>query len=369
MSIVIEFVKREAVLCVFLFLLAVLAVLYPYEITNYTSFVDWRTITALTGLFIITTGLKESRYFYIFSQEVLKRVKSERSLSIFLILLAAVLSTFLTNDVSLFVIIPLTISIQSQIKNDISKLVIFEVIAVNVGSALTPIGNPQNLFLWHKWGISFITFIIEMSPLITLLLTILLIFAWIVFPDKKINFSEVITDDRMQKRVLFILSLAMLIIYVIFLEIKLVYLALLVVLISYLIFYRRVFLKVDWLLLLLFIVIFIDFHVISTIPIISGGVSKLNLHPAGNVFLFSAFISQSISNVPASVLVSKFSHNWLAIAYGVNVGGNGLAISSLANIIALRMTKTEKIWLNFHKYSIPFFLITGGITYVLFYVL
>ena len=208
-----------------------------------------------------------------------------------------------------------------------------------------------------------------MFPLVILLLVILLIFAWIIFPEKEIKFSERTSDNITQKKVLFILSAVMLIVYVISLELKQVYLALIFVFILYLVFYRKVFLKIDWLLLLLFIVIFIDFHVISTTPIVSEGVNALNLHSAGNVFLFSVLTSQLVSNVPASVLVSKFSHNWLVIAYGVNVGGNGLVIGSLANIIALRMVKSKKIWQNFHKYSIPYFLITGGIAYILFYIL
>jgi Na+/H+ antiporter NhaD/arsenite permease-like protein len=87
------------------------------------------------------------------------------------------------------------------------------------------------------------------------------------------------------------------------------------------------------------------------------------------VFLFSGLISQFISNVPASVFVSKFSDNWFAITYGVNVGGNGLVFGSLANIIAMRLAKNKQIWLSYHKYSIPYFLITGGIIYVLFFIL
>ncbi|MBW9221629.1 hypothetical protein KKP97_01070 [Methanothermococcus sp. SCGC AD-155-C09] len=71
---------------------------------------------------------------------------------------------------------------QNLLKNDLSKLIIFEAISTNVGSTLTPIGNPQNLFLWQKWNISFMAFIIKTSPLVVLLFAILLIFAWIVFP-------------------------------------------------------------------------------------------------------------------------------------------------------------------------------------------
>jgi len=364
---IIEFIKTAFVLFIFLFLLAIVFILYPSKIISYPSFVDWKTIIALTGLLIITTGLKESGYLNIFSRKVLKELKTERSVSLFLILFSALLSTFLTNDITLFIVIPLTISIQGLVKNDISKLIIFEAISVNVGSALTPIGNPQNLFLWHTWNISFIAFMIEMLPLVILLLVFLLIFAWIVFPDKEIKFSGGNNDDRTQKSGLFALSIAMLIVYVISLEVRQAHLVLLLVFILYLIFHKEILLKVDWMLLLLFIFIFIDFHVISTTSIISEGMNTLNLYSAGNVFLLSLLTSQLISNVPASVFVSNFSHNWLAITYGVNVGGNGLVVASLANIIALRMAKSKKIWLNFHKYSIPYFLITGGVACILFF--
>lgn len=189
------------------------------------------------------------------------------------------------------------------------------------------------------------------------------------FSDKEIKLSNGMNGNRMQKRFLFTLSIIILMGYVISLQLKQAHLLLPLIFMIYLIFYRNILRKVDWLLLLLFIVIFIDFHVISVMPAIAEGVSSLNLHSGGNVFLFSMFSSQLMSNVPASVLVSEFSHNWFAITYGVNVGGNGLVIGSLANIIALRMAKGKKIWLNFHKYSVPYFLITGSIAYILFFVL
>ena len=369
MAIFNRIVKKEPFLTVFSILSIVLIILYPAKIIDYPSFVDWNTIITLTGLLIITTGLKESGYFSSFSEKVLNKIKNEKILALFLILLSVLLSTFLTNDMALFVVIPLTISMQHFIKNDISKLVIFEAISVNVGSALTPIGNPQNLFLWHKWNISFGTFIVKMLPLVAIILAALLIFAWVVFPNKKINFFEKIENDKTPKKGLFIFSIAMLTAYLISLNIKEALIVLPIIFILYLIFYKKVLLKTDWILLLTFIIIFIDFHVISTIPVIIKYMHTLNLNPSGNVFLLSAITSQLISNVPASVFVSKFSNNRFAITYGVNIGGNGLIIGSLANIIALRMIKTKKIWLDFHKYSIVYFLITGGIIYVLFFIL
>jgi len=364
---VIEFIKGEVILFTFLILLIVLTILYPNEIINYPHFVNWITIMALTGLLIITTGLKESGYFYVFSRRILNRLKSERSLSIFLILLSALLSTFLTNDITLFIVVPLTLSMQNLLKNDLSKLIIFEAISTNVGSTLTPIGNPQNLFLWQKWNISFIDFIIKTTPLVVLLFTILLIFAWVIFPNKKIKFSESNKNNIPNKKNLFNLSLIMLIIYLIFLELKLVYLILPIIFICYILFYSEILLKVDWLLLVMFIIIFIDFQVIATIPIVLEAINALNLHSSGNVFLLSALTSQLISNVPSTVLISKFSNDYIAITYGVNVGGNGLVISSLANIIALRMLKDKKIWLKFHRYSIPYFLAAVVLTYFIFF--
>ncbi len=361
--------KKELVLILFSLLLIFLAIIYPEKITDYPSYIDWDTIVALTGLLIIATGLKESGYFDLISKKTLRRVKSERSLSLYLILLSVVLSTFLTNDITLFIVIPLTLSFQSLVKNDFTKLIIFEAIAVNVGSALTPIGNPQNIYLWHMWDVSFVGFILRMLPVVLALIVILLLFVRLVFPDRKIRYSSKSNGDTLRKKSLFLISLVMLIVFVVSFELRYVQVLLPVVFVVYLISYRRILLKVDWLLILLFIVIFVDFHVISAIPAVSKAMLHLNLSSSGNVFLFSGAISQFISNVPAGVFMSKFSHDWFAIVLGVNIGGNGLVIASLANVIALRMANNKKIWLTFHKYSIPYMIVTGALTYFLFYIL
>ncbi len=365
----INFAKRETVLLVFLFLLLVLSALYPQQIIHYPSFIHWDTILTLTGLLIITTGLKESGYFNVFSGQVLKRLKSERSLAFFLMLFSVMLSAFLTNDITLFIVIPVTFSIQDLVKNDISRLIIFEAIAVNVGSTLTPIGNPQNIFLWHQWDISFMAFVLKMAPLVAILIGVLLLFVLNVFSKGKIKFSHEAVNSVKQRKSLFILSAIMLPVFIIALEMGMVQFLLPVVFLIYLVGYGGVLLKVDWLLLVLFMIIFIDFHIVSTIPGIADNMEGFNLVPAGHVYLFSGLVSQVISNVPAAVFISKFSDDWFAITYGVNVAGNGLVIGSLANIIALRMAGNPRIWLSFHKYSIPYFLVSGTLVYILFFIL
>ncbi|KAA0011030.1 MAG: DUF1646 domain-containing protein [Thermoplasmata archaeon] len=126
-----------------------LTIVYPEKVKEYPYFVDWKTILTLAGLLVISTGIKESGYFYHAFRQILVKLKTERALVLFLIFLSALLSTFLTNDVCLFIVVPLTLALQKILRNNIIKMVIFEAIAVNVGSLLTPIGNPQNLFLWH----------------------------------------------------------------------------------------------------------------------------------------------------------------------------------------------------------------------------
>jgi Na+/H+ antiporter NhaD/arsenite permease-like protein len=124
-------------------------------------------------------------------------------------------------------------------------------------------------------------------------------------------------------------------------------------------FYRRVLLKVDWLLLLLFLLMFIDLHLAAQTPLVRNELAGLGLADARNLYLAGLASSQLLGNAPAAMLLSKFSPNWAVLAYAVNVGGAGLAIGSLANIIALRMADAPGVWLRFHKYSIPFLLATA----------
>ena len=360
--------RREYVLVFFSLLLLVLSLLYPGEILNYPRYIDWKTIVALSGLLIIVTGFKESKVFEITSHRIIDHLKTEKHLAMSLIILTVFLSTFLTNDISLFIVVPLTLELQRIVKNDISKLVIFEAIASNVGSALTPIGNPQNLYLWHNWGISFLAFTLKMSPLVLFLLITLLGFAWFSFNGEEIQRREI--NDKSNRfsgdfnRKLAVLSSVMLLIYILSLELRIAVFILPLILLVYLLYDAKILFKVDWALLLLFAIIFIDFHLISSLPVVSKAITSVNLINPANLFLISVIASQVVSNVPASVLISHFSHNWLVISYGVNLGGNGLLISSLANLITIRIAGNSKVLRDFHKYSLPYLIFTGIVAYV-----
>ncbi len=352
-----KLIAQETTLVIFGILAIILALAKPQLIKFYPNYIDWHTILILTGLIIITTGIEYSGFFNSLAKKFLAKTHNQRQLVLSLSIIAALLSTFLTNDVTLFIVIPLILNIKKQIKNDLSTAIIFVAMAVNVGSTLTPIGNPQNLILWHKWNISFLQFVKMMLPLVIILIILLIIFIIITVPKTPIDFVEKNSMSTYDET-LFAVSATLLIVYLIAIDVHKITLVLGTIIVIYLLFYSRILLKTDWLLLLTFCLIFIDFSVISELAIIKNIVYHINLNSQINVFLFSALSSQVISNVPASVFVSQYSNNWLAIAYGVNVGGNGLIIGSMANIIALRIAKTPKIWLKFHKYSITFFVLS-----------
>ncbi len=362
----VRFVKKNMVLAVLTLLLLVIMILRgdsPDALPSYGRFIEWNTIITLTGILMITTGIRESHFLSQIAQKILSRPISERNVALVLVTLSALLATFLTNDIALFIIVPLTLSLQENVENDLARLVIFEAIAVNVGSALTPIGNPQNLFLWHEWGISFLPFMGKMAPLTALLLMLLLGMAWLSFSRTELQ-GEATKVNHLDRR-LFVLSMALLVGFIVAAEFRWTIYALPAVFIIYLLFYRHILKAVDWLVLLIFILMFIDFGLIAEFPWVTAILQQISHMGSAGVFVASALLSQLVSNVPATVMIARFSNNWQAIAYGVNVGGNGLIIASLANLLALRIAGGKGQWLSFHKYSLLFLAVSLALVYLL----
>ncbi len=357
-----KFAREEPVLFILLLALAVLTILKPENVVHYPNYVDWSTIVALSGLIVITTGIKESGLLHRVSRSLVIKANSERSMALTLVLVSAALSTVLTNDITLLVVVPLTLSIGEIVKAKVERLIIFETLAVNVGSALTPIGNPQNLFLWHKWGIAFLQFCREMLTPVVLMLLVLIAFVFAVFEGKELEIEgrrEVRVDRKLA-----IVSSALVCVYITALELRFEFFVFVAVIAIFLLFFRRVVKKTDWLLILIFILMFVDVGCIARLDPIKRVVGSVNLSNSVSVFLISAFLSQIMSNVPAAMFISHFSKNWKAICYGVNVGGNGVILASLANIISVRYAGSRMLF-DFHKYSVVYFAVTLALVVVL----
>lgn len=173
---------REDTFFMILFaVLVLLSVLAPGRIASYGSLVDWPTIAALTGLLLLTKGLEVSGGMNRLGHVLVGWMATECAAALCLVAAAALLSTVLANDVALFVVVPLTIGVCRPTKLPATKLIVFEALAVNAGSALTPIGNPQNLFLWQLSKVSFGEFVWQMLPLVALLMGVLLVLTALMF--------------------------------------------------------------------------------------------------------------------------------------------------------------------------------------------
>lgn len=355
---------RDRFLHLLILLGVILTLFQPEEISQFPQFVDWDTIVTLLGLLMLTKGVEVSGYFDFVGRKMINAIDNERWLALFLVTAAALLSTFMTNDVALFIIIPLTITLKKLTSLPVTRLIIFEALAVNAGSLLTPIGNPQNILLWNKSGQSFLHFIGQMTPLALVTLAALLLVTWFCFPSHSLKKIENNQGYPFQKGLL----VSCIVLYAVFIacvDLGLALYGLLAVILCFLLLARNVLLRIDWPLILVFIVMFIDVRLLVGMNVLQPAFTHIHGLPDYGHYLLSIGLSQVISNVPATILMINYLPSGPLLAYAVNAGGFGLAIGSLANLIALRMANDKKIWLRFHYYSFPFLLFSSGAGWLL----
>ena len=352
--------KIDYFLLLSVLVLVILTAFSPSKIRHYPEYVGWKTINLLSGLFIITTGLQMSQFFYVLSRHLVKRVHFECTLAVLLVSMSAVFSMFLTNDISILVVVPLTLGLSAVIKNDTGKLIILEILAVNTGSLLSPIGNPQNIYIWHKWHVPFLEFVQKMFPLFAALFLLLLVFTFLSTKKKTLSFHSVQIDTIMNKKLLFT-SLASFVLFIVSEEFHVSIYVLPIILIVYFIFFREVLKKTNWLLIVLFAVLFIDVRMLSSVSFIDRLLRSYSFNNVYNLYFSGILLSQMISNVPATFLLSGYEVNWTTLAYAVNIGGAGIVTGSMANLIALKLVDSKKIFRRFHKYSFLFLLFSTGI--------
>lgn len=324
------------------------------------ALVDWQTVLTLAGLMMLTHAIQLSGALDRLAHRLLQRVASERALACLLVLFAAALATVLTNDVSLFVVIPLVRSLHKLNPLPIKRLVIVIALAVNAGSILTPLGNPQNLFLWQSSGVSFGVFTAALAPLACALTLLLLGLTALLFGARPLDLSA----DRVVQPVdkpLFALTLCAFVIFVVLADLHRAGWALLAVVLGYGLWRRAVVLSVDAALLGIFVLMFIVLRAAAALPAVQAVLAHWHLAAPTHLYTAGALLSQGISNVPATIMLVEFSHDWRVLAYAVSVGGFGFALGSLANLIAVRLSGERGVWGQFHAISLPFFVLAAGV--------
>lgn len=330
----IAFLKKETVLCIAFLLAVVSAFIVPVD-AQYIEYMDFRVLVLLFTLMTVMSGLQSLGIFEKLSYALLKYVKSTRSLTILLVSLCFFLAMLITNDVALITFVPFTILIleKADHQKSLIPIIVLETIAANLGSMLTPIGNPQNLYLYGLSGLNITEFLLHMA-LSTVLSFILLIICTLFLKKETISLIE--TADILENKkpllttyyfVLFLLCL-MTVAYLI------PYPVLLLVSIPVLLIWdRNTLTKVDYSLLLTFISFFIFIGNMQRIPAVAEMISSF---VKGKELITAFLASQIISNVPAAMLLSGFTDNYKDLLLGVNIGGLGSLIASLASLISFK---------------------------------
>ncbi|RHR87118.1 citrate transporter [Roseburia sp. AF15-21] len=350
-----DFFKKETVCCI-AFLLAVVSMFFIPPSVNYFSYIDFRVLALLFSLMAVVRGFSSIGVFTRLGTMLLTHVHSLRMLSALFIFLCFFFSMLITNDVALITFVPFTILVLSMAeqKKFLIPVIVLETIAANLGSMLTPLGNPQNLYLYTISGLSIGAFVRIMLPYSFVSAILLLIF--ILFLPKDTvstataantanstntvtasNTSNVICEAikaRKNSRILFTAYLILFLLCLLtVLHILPYQIMFLLVLTGFLLLDYRVLKDVDYFLLLTFLCFFIFIGNMKQISLVHELISKLLVH---HEILMGIGASQIISNVPAAILLSGFTDDYSALLIGVNLGGLGTLIASLASLISFK---------------------------------
>ncbi len=298
-----NFFKKEIIFFISL-ILAIVSCFFVKPSLDYLNYINWETIILLFIIMLIVEILKNLSVFEILVRKLLKKVRNSRGLVLFLVFTCFFSSIFITNDVSLIIFVPFTLLALKKV--DRLDLIIFtvslETIAANVGCMVLPIGAPHNIVMYTVSHIPFLSFFMLLLPYIIVSAVFLVALSFFI-PKEDIDLPAMskIEIDRSH-------------------------------------FLKRVFLGVDYFLLLTFIALFILIGNLENIPFFN---ELFKTWIVGNEVLWGVIASQFISNVPSAILLSGFSTNYEAIIIGINIGGLGTLIASMANLISYKILIRE----------------------------
>ena len=307
--------------------------------------IDFRVLAILLSLMLVVIGFQNLGVFSFCADKLCSKVKNLRQLSLTLILLCFFSSMLITNDVALITFVPFAILILFQTQNikHCAFIVVMQTIAANLGSILTPLGNPQNLFLFSKMQIQLFDFIKILLPYCLISFVFILIFNLYIPKNKiqQINLEYVNIKSFSKNDIKHILLFSVLFILCLLsvLNILPYYIVLAIVFLSVGIYNKKLLLQADYILLLTFICFFIFTHNISNFTSIKTLLENL---VDKKEFLISLITSQFISNVPSALLLEPFSKNLTKLLLGVNIGGLGTLVASLASLISFKIYSKEK---------------------------
>ncbi|HAW15966.1 MAG TPA: citrate transporter [Clostridiales bacterium] len=316
-------------------ILALMSCFLVFPDAEYIGYINFRVLAILFSLMLVVAELLRIGTFDYLTGKLLSRIRGSRYVSLLLIVLSFFMAMFLTNDVTLVTLVPFAIAVL-KIFNDKKGLMftlILMTVGANLGSMLTPIGNPQNLYLYTQYRMSFLPFIKLMLPYASLSLLLLIASVFLLTGNRTADKGEGEQTKRpdtvklilcLLLFVLCVLSVADIVPWTVMLP---------VVVLIMLLTDRKAFKYVDFMLLLTFVFFFVLIGNLGRIPVIHDTLSEVvSVSP----MLTAVFASQIISNVPAAMLLSAFTDNGKALVIGTNLGGLGTLIASMASLITYK---------------------------------
>lgn len=332
-----EFLKSQAVL-VIAFTAALVTVFIVPPDRGYSGYINRTVLIQLFCLMTAVCGFRSIGVFENASAALLKKAGSIRRLGVIFTLVCFFTSMFVTNDVALITFVPLTLMVFEKIHDEKSRIltVVLETAAANLGSIVTPFGNPQNLYIYDKYKLSLGDFFETLLPSATVSLVLLLLMC-LLLPKKSCKAMTAGVQKISAVKGTVYLGVFVLCLLTVFRVVP-DWICLIAAVAAALILDRKMLLKVDYGLLATFVCFFVFVGNISRIEAVSAFVSKII---EGREIIVSAVISQVISNVPAAVMLSGFTENGRELLLGVNLGGLGTIIASLASLISFKFYRAS----------------------------
>ena len=334
--------KIDKVLCI-AWILAIISAFLVHPTKEYLGYIDFRSLGILWGLMVIIQGLKENSVFDRIAGFLLSKVTKSWQLSAVLIFMCFFASMLITNDVALITFVPFALMILHGCNRDdmLIPTVVLQTVAANLGSMLTPIGNPQNLYLYGLTGVGLGSFVLIMLPF-SLVSAVLLALGLLIIPGRekrlsKSNRSSIISQFGSRRQIIIYAVLFAIALLTVVRVLPWYVFAIIVLVIVGGMDYKILF-RADYVLLLTFIGFFIFTGNMGKIKIISSFLEEILI---GREFAISVALSQVISNVPATLMLSGFTSGYKDLLIGVNVGGLGTLIASMASLISYKAYSKE----------------------------
>lgn len=326
-----RFIKNETVF-VIAAILTIVSMFFVTPSRDYFGYINFSVLAILFCLMAVVAGFQRIGVFKTLSSIILSKTNSERAIGTILVLVCFFTAMFITNDVALITFVPFTIGILGEDDDNLIFVIVIETIAANLGSMMTPIGNPQNLFLYSYYDLNILDFFKIMVP--PCILSFVLIMAIMLCKKKgNLHVDASQKDVSIDKVQLFKYAIMFVICLLTVLHIVNYIVCFVIISIILAVSDRGLFRRIDYMLLITFVCFFIFVGNMSSLESIRTFVGEALMN---REILVSAIISQGISNVPAAIMLAPFTDNAAELLIGVNIGGLGTLIASMASLISYK---------------------------------